>query len=158
MTDATELWTEVLANYDPQSLLTLTNIHDPAATVADTTVGQVAAQSVIDLWPAYAQVAYDSTSGLHVEVASKAVIAMLWDRGGTAASIAKQKWDDIFTDGVIAQVKMTSPRAHGGPRSNSGVTQSSELLADGSRGRPWSDLRSLPLGIMPSRRSTDPFD
>jgi len=155
MTDATDLWAAVEAAYVTEDLLNLTNTYDPTATAADDTVGASVSQSVIDLWPAYAQVAYDSSNALHVEVAMMGVIAKLWERGGTAATIAKQKWDDVFTDGVIERLKMTGPRAHAGPSSNSEVTASSELRADGGRNRPWSDRASLPLGTLPLDRSVD---
>jgi hypothetical protein len=155
MTDATDLWAAVEAHYNAQDLLNLTNLHDPTAITADDTVGVEVSQSVIDLWPAYAQVAYDSSDALHVEVAMMGVIAKLWERGGTAVSIAKMKWDEVFTDGVIQRLKMTGPRAHAGPSSNSEVTSSSELRSDGTRNRPWSDPKALPIGILPMGRGVD---
>jgi len=154
MTAATDLWTATVAAYDTEALLNLTNIHDPAASSPDTTVGQTASQSVIDLWPAYAQVDYDSTNALHVEVGIRAVIATLWERGGSATSVAKQKWDDVFTDSMIDMLKRTGPRGRQGPSTNSGVEQKSELLSDGSRARPWADISALPIGFMPMGRSS----
>lgn len=151
MTDATELWTAVVADYDADGLITLTNIRDRSATSVDTTVGQTAAQAVINLWPAYAQEAYDSTDALHVEVAEMAVIAMLWRRGGTSSTIAKVEWDEVFgADGLIARVRRTNARARSSPQSNSGVTQKAETI-NGRNVRGWSDRESLPNGIAPRR-------
>jgi hypothetical protein len=92
MTDAADLWTAVVASYNADGLLQLTNIRNRAATSIDTAVGQSAAQGVIDVWPVYAQSAYDATNATHVEVAKRGVIAMLWSRGGTASQIAKIEW------------------------------------------------------------------
>lgn len=151
---ASALWTEVKATYAPQDLLNLTNIHDTAAIVVDDTVGESAAQSVIDLWPAYAQVDYDTDNALHKEVASMAVIAKLFERGGVASDIARLKWDEVFTDGVIKKLKMTGPRAHGGPSSsNVYVKQSSEALSNTSSVLPWSDREAYPGNdLMPRRK------
>jgi len=151
----TALWTAVTAAYDADGLITLTNIRDRSATTIATSNGQTAAQAVIDLWPAYAEVAYDASDALHVEVAILGVIAILWRRGGTASTIEQVKWDEVFgTDGVMARVRRTGPRGHRGPSTNSGVEQASELNSDGSRVRGWADPESLPVGFLPSRRSS----
>jgi len=154
MTAATELFEAVKVAYDSAGLITLTNIRDRTGTTIDETVGDNTAQSVIDLWPAWANVAYDSTNALHVEVAIEGVIALLWRRGGTATEIEKVKWDQVFgDDGMISKVKDTGPRGRKGPSSNSNVTQHSGLLSNGARRRPWADVISLPHGIMPLSRS-----
>jgi len=153
---ASALWTAVVAAYDSNGLISLTNIRDRSATAIDTTVGQTAAQGVIDLWPAYAQVAYDSTSALHVEVAILGVIAMLWRRGGSASTIEQVKWEEVFAnDGVISRVRRTGPRGHQGPSSNSGVTQKAERTASGAKIRDWADRESLPPNWLPTRRSVN---
>lgn len=152
----TALWTHVKANYDSAGLITLTNIRDTSATAIDDTVGEAASQSVIDLWPAYAQIAYDASDALHVEVATLGVIAILWRRGGQATSIENVKWDEIFgDDGLISKVRRTDPRSHRGPSSNSGVQQASELTSSGQRVRGWSDRESLPVNWLPTRRSAE---
>ena len=152
MSDKSELWAAVVVSYDSDGLITLTNIRDRSATSVDTTAGEDAAQGVINLWPAYAQEAYDSTDDLHVEVGKRATIAMLWERGGTSSAIAKVEWDEVFSpDGLISRVRRTGARGRQGPNSNSGVTQKSELTANGRRVRGWADRDSLPTNWMPNR-------
>lgn len=148
---AADLWVAVKASYETTGLVTLTNIRNRGAVSIDDSVGEDAAQAVIDLWPAYAQEAYDATDALHVEVAKQGVLAVLWRRGGSSATIAEVKWAEVFSpDGLISRVRRTGARGHEGPVSNSGVSQASEL----SGGRPvrgWSDRESIPNGIMPRR-------
>ncbi len=151
---ATALWAAVVVSYDSQSLITLTNIHDRAETTIDTAQGEDAAQQVIDLWPAYVQNVYDENNALHVAVGKRATIAVLWERGGTAANIAKLEWDEVFTDTMLDRIKRTGPRGRQGPTSNSDVTQSTLAQVDGSRPLPWADPNSLPLGILPSNRGS----
>lgn len=156
MTAASDLWTAVKADYDAAGLLTLTNIRSRGATTINDTVGTAAAQAVINLWPIYAQTAYDQTNVMHVEVAELGVIAMLWRRGGSASSIEQVKWDEVFGDnGAVSKLKRTSSRGHASPGSNSGVQPSSELTQDGRPVLPWSDRRSLPLGILPQRLTAE---
>jgi len=154
MTDATDLWTAVVASYDEDGLITLTNIRDRAATTINTAVGQDAAQGVINLWPVYSQADYDGSNALHVEVAKMGVIALLWRRGGTAASIAKIEWDEVFSDeGTISKVRRTGARGRGRPSSNSGVMQRAETDGNGNLIRGWSDRDSLPVNWLPTQRS-----
>jgi len=151
VTSATELWTAIVADYDDTGLVTLTNIRDRSATSVDTSYGQTQAQAVINLWPAYADIDYDSTDALHVEVAEMGVIAILWRRGGSSTSIARVEWDEVFgAGGMIERVKMTGARARSSPASNSNVTQASGLTANGRKKRGWSESVSLPSGILPS--------
>ena len=96
MADNTDLWTATVAAYDSQGLIELTNLNDRSQTSVNGTVGQTAAQAVIDLWPAYAQVAYDGSNALHVEVGIMGVISMLWRRGGSSSTIEQVKWDEVF--------------------------------------------------------------
>jgi len=152
---ATALWTAVVASYPANGLISLTNIDDAAATTINTTFGENAAQAVIDLWPIYAQEAYDSSDATHVEVAKEGVIAMLWRRGGTSNTIAEVKWDSVFSpDGLISRVRRTGSRGHGSPSSNSGVSTKSEL-SNGRAVRGWADRDSLPPGYMPRRVLAD---
>ena len=152
---ASALWTAVLASYETTGLVTLTNQSDPSATAVVTATGEDAAQGVIDLWPAFAQEAYDASDALHVEVAKQGVIAMLWRRGGSAANIAEVRWEDVFSaDGLLSKVKRTGPRARQGPTTNSGVTQRAESV-DGQNVRGWSDRESMPDGHIPLRRTTN---
>lgn len=156
MTAASELWDAVTARYDSSGLVTLTNIRDRSATAIDDAVGEVAAQSVIDLWPLYAQVDYDQTNATHVEVAVFGVIAVLWRRGGAASSIEQVKWDTVFgPDGAIAKVKMTGPRGRAHPVSNSGVRTSSERTSSGEDVLGWSDAANLPPNYAPRTTPAD---
>lgn len=154
VTDASALWTAVVAAYPSQDLVSLTNIRDRDATTAVTAAGESAAQEVIDLWPLYAQVEYDSDNSTHVTVAKRGVIAVLWSRGGTAVQSAKIEWDEVFGDsGTISRVRRTGPRGRRGPVSNSEFEQPTGL-AGARTVRPWSHPSSLPLGIMPNTRTT----
>lgn len=152
---ASALWTAVKAAYDADGLITLTNIRDRAQTAVDDTVGQSAAQEVIDLWPLYAQEDYDPTDGQHVRVAEHGVIAVLWRRGGSSTSIEQVKWDEVFSpEGMVAKVRRTGPRGRQGPSTNSEVQQRSGLTSSGQKVRGWSDPDSLPGGrsFLPQRR------
>lgn len=155
MASADDLWDSVVVTYDEDGLIALTNIRDRSATTANASAGLSAAQGVIDVWPAYAQVEYDPTNALHVEVAKRATIAMLWSRGGSSSSIAKVEWDEVFGDGgLLEKIRRTSARGRQGPSTNSGVESSSEFLS-GRAVRGWSDRESLPREILPSRRTAD---
>jgi len=152
VTDATDLWDAVVASYDEDGLVALTNIRKADESTIDDTVGENAAQGVLNLWPAYAQVAYDGTDGLHVEVAKRGVIAMLQSRGGVSVEIAKIEWDEVFGDnGTISKVRKTGPRGHQGPATNSGV----QTVAEDRHGpvMGWGDRAALPNGILPNTRS-----
>jgi hypothetical protein len=140
------LWAYVKTVYSAEGLLTLTNIQDRSATAIDDTVGLAASDSVINLWPAYAQVAFDETNALHLEVAVEGVIAMLWRRGGSSTSIEQVKWDTVFgASGTIEKLRRTSPRARSGPSSNSStITSTPRTNRYG-----WSDTASLPPGFLP---------
>lgn len=141
-----DLWTYVKSVYSAEGLLTLTNIQDRSATAVNDTVGVAAAGSVINIWPTYAQVEFDETNALHLEVASEGVIAMLWRRGGASTSIEQVKWDTVFgADGTIEKLRRTSPRARSGPSSNSSTLTSTPP----PRRYGWSDTASLPPGFLP---------
>ncbi len=155
---APELWAAVVESYEESGLMALTNVRDRGATTINTAVGQNAAQAVIDLWPVYAQEAYDETDPAHVEVAKMGTIAVLWRRGGTATNIAKVEWDEVFSsEGLVTKVRRTGARGRAAPSSNSGVQQRSELAAGGMPVQGWSDTGSLPRGVLPSRRLHDPY-
>lgn len=158
MTDAQVLWAAVESSYDADGLITLTNIRDRSAVTINSAAGESAAQGVIDLWPIYAQEAFDATNALHVEVGKFATIAMLWRRGGSASSIAKVEWDEVFGDGgQLSKLRGTGSRGRAAPATNSGV----QSLAEARHGRSvlgWSDRDSIPSGILPSRRSSSPYD
>lgn len=153
---ASALWTATKTSYDSDGLITLSNIRDRAATTIDDTVGEDAAQAVINLWPIYAQTDYDASDATHVEVAKRGVIAVLWERGGTASEIAKVEWDEVFSpEGLISRVRRTGPRGRQGPSTNSGVSQKSELASGGQRVRGWADRESLPTNYLPNRTLAD---
>lgn len=150
---AAELWSAVVASYDADGLVTLTNIRDRAANAIDTAVGENAAQGVIDLWPIYAEADYDDANPQHVEVAKRATIALLWQRGGSASSIAKVEWDEVFgSEGMIGRIRRTGARGRQAPVTNSGVQTKSELAEGGRPVRGWADPDSLPGGTLPMRR------
>lgn len=152
MADQDTLWAAVVTSYDAAGLIALTNIRDRNATTVDTTAGTDAALGVINFWPAFAQVAFDVTDGLHLEVAKQGTIALLWRRGGSSTSIAKVEWDEVFSpEGLISMVRKTDARSHRGPSTNSGVTQKSETTQSGQRVRGWSDRDALPVNYMPRR-------
>lgn len=154
---ATALWAAVVLDYDSDGLLSLTNPRNPAASSIDTTTGESAAESVVNLWPVYAQAVYDSADAQHVEVAKLAVIAVLWRRGGTSTNIERIKWDEVFgANGAVESLRNTAARARPGPSSNSGVRQEAETTADGREVLGWSDPDALPGGrkYLPSRRTT----
>lgn len=151
MTAASDLWAAVVAGYDSDGLVSLTNIRNRGATTADSNAGESAAQDVVDLWPLYAQAAYDPLDAQHVVVGKRAVIAVLWSRGGTASSIAKVEYDEVFGDeGLISKVRKTGARARPGPSSSSGSRASSEVTS-GRAVRPWSDPESISQTHLPRR-------
>lgn len=155
---ADDLWDAVVVTYDEDGLIALTNVRDRSATTANASAGLSAAQGVIDIWPAYAQVEYDPTNALHVEVAKRAAIAMLWSRGGSSSTIAKVEWDEVFGEGgLLEKIRRTGARGRQGPVTNSGVQSSSEL-SSGQAVRGWSDRESIPSQILPSRRTASGDD
>ena len=65
---------------------------------------------MIDLWPSYAEVAYDSSNALHEEIAMEWLIAIMWRRGGTATTIDEVKWDQVVgPNGMIEKLKLSMP-------------------------------------------------
>lgn len=145
MTDATDLWDAFKDRYSTADQVSLTNIDNRTATTVDDTAGAQAAQSVINLWPAYAEVEYDSTDTLHVEVGTFGVAALLWRRGGTATNIEEVKFEQVFgPGGMIEKVRRTGPRGRVSPSSTSRIRTSRDN--DGAVVEPygWSDVRSLP--------------
>lgn len=148
---ATALWAAVVVAYESKGLITLTNIRDRSASAIDTTVGESAAQQVIDLFPLFVQADYDAADARHVAVGMRATIAELWERGGSAAKIAKIEGEEVYGDnGLMEKLRQTSSRARPEPDTNSGVTQSVEQI-DGQNVQGWSDLGSQARGTMPSR-------
>lgn len=158
MADKDTLWAYVKTVYDDDGLKTLTNIRDRDATAIDDDVGTAAAFSTINLWPIYAQVAFDVDDATHLEVAAFGVIATLWARGGTAQSIQQVSWDHVFGDGgLIEKVRRTGPRAHRAPKSNSSIQTSAEN-ENGVTPYGWSDRKNVPPGILPRSTAPDSVD
>ncbi len=154
MAAAADLWTAVKADYDPDGLITLTNIRDRSVTAIDDANGTAAAQAVIDLWPIFAQAEYDPTDNADLQVAEMGVIAMLWRRGGASSVIEQVKWDEVFgSSGLLLKLRDTRARARIVPQSNSGVSQAPERDAGGHNVRGWSDRESLPVGVLSNRIS-----
>ncbi len=155
MANKDTVWAYTKTVYDAAGLVTLTNVRDRTATAIDDDVGTAAAASVLNLWPLYVQASFDVTDATHVEVAARGVIAILWERGGAATSIERQKWDTIFGAGGIAErLRNTGARGRPGPASTSGVTSSGDS-DDGTLRRPWADRRSLPPGFLPNSMPAD---
>lgn len=158
MADKDTLWTAVKAAYVTEALLPITNIHDETATSINDTVGTEAARQLIGIWPSYAEVTFAIANEAHLMVAIEGTVAILQRRGGTSSATAKRQWDDVFGEGgMLVRLKLTSPRGHLGPSSNSGVTQKAETV-NGQRVRPWSDPVSLPGGgqfLLPRRVISD---
>jgi len=153
---ATALWTAVTSAYSAQAMTELSNPDDRAAVAASTANGENAAQAVIDLWPLYAQVDYDASNDLHVQVGVMAVIAVLHRRGGSSSTIDKVTWDEVFgDDGMMTKVRRTGPRARQRPVISGSTERSSEATAAGGNVRPWSDRDSRPAGLSPDRNPAD---
>lgn len=149
------LWIEVKKSYDEQGLIELTGVRDPAQTSISDARGERACQSVINMWPMYAQETYDSTDSLHVEVAKEAVIAMLYRRGGTSQTIANTKWENVFGEGgLISMLRKTNARSRQAPSTNSGLTHKRENATGGNK-RPWASAEALPDGILPNRQASN---
>lgn len=158
MTAATDLWTAVVARYPDSALVQLTNLGDRTTATVDTARGQLAAQAVINLWPLYAQAAYDETDAEQVEVATFGVIAVLQRRGGAARELANIRWGEVFgDDGLIAKFRETNARGRPSPMSNADILTSGDRDAGEPQRYGWSDRRSLPPGFLPRRgsRTTD---
>lgn len=146
------LWEATKASYDEDGLIALTNVRNRAAVTINDVAGEDAAAGVIALWPVYAQEPFDNCNPTHIEVGKRAVIAMLWARGGTATTIAQVNWDEVFSpDGMISKVRRTGARGRMAPRSNSDVRAARPTEAY----RGWADADALPPGVMPSRWRAD---
>lgn len=145
---ATALWSAVLAAYETEGLVTLTNVRDPSAVSVDDTVGESAAQQFIDLFPMFAGRDYDAADAQHVAVGMRGTIAILFERGGTSQEIAEIEWKEVFgAEGLLSRLRFTEGgRGRQGPSSNSGVRQRRESTSLGQRVRGWSDPDSLPRG------------
>lgn len=154
-TDVSTLWSAVQSRYVTSILARLTNVEAPEATSINSTVGQSACTTVLGLWPAYAQIDFDRTNDLHIEVAVSGVIAELWRRGGSASSAAKVEWEQVWgSGGMVEQLRRTDPRSHRAPQTNSGVQQTAEDRY-GRKIMGWSDIDALPHGVLPRRRLAD---
>jgi len=147
MTDATDLWDSVVANYPSEGILSLSRPRQNEENTVDTAYGVTAAQEAIDSFPLFAQIVYDAADAQHVLVGRRAVIAILYERGGTSSEIAKVEWDEVFGDGgLMEKLQRTGARGRTTGATNSGVRQRTELTSDGKRVRGWSDPDALPGG------------
>lgn len=147
-----DLWAAVQSSYGNASLISLTNPDDPGASTLGSAFALDACVDVIALWPAYAQVAFDSTNELHLAVAKQGVIALFWKRGGTASESQRIEWDDVFADGgVIEKVRQTSPRGRPEPSSTSAIQTSTDVA--NSYG--WADPKRLPPGTLPGNPAVE---
>lgn len=146
MADADTVWAAVVERYSEPDLSQMTNPRQPEAMGRiNTTFGTKAAEACLSFWPAYAQVEFDATNPLHLEVAVSGTIAVLFARGGTSTEIARIGWDEVFSnpDSMMAQLRNTGPRGRPKPISSAPDTDNS-----GRPLKPWS--KSYPDGLMPS--------
>ena len=149
---ASALWTSCKSNYHTQGLIELTNVQNRSATATDDTVGQLAAQAVINLWPIYTQIAYDSSDALHVEIAMQGVISMLYRRGGASTQIEQVKWDSVWDDeGLMGQLRKVKARGRKKPQI-SGMTKATRATRET---KPWSDAARLPVNYLPRSSSEE---
>tara|TARA_R100001510_G_C7605048_1_gene170497 strand:+ start:534 stop:998 length:465 start_codon:yes stop_codon:yes gene_type:complete len=149
---AAALWTTCKSNYDTQGLVELTNIRDRTATTIDDTVGEAAAQAVINLWPIYTQVDYDSTSALHVEIAMQGVISLLYRRGGASTQIEQVRWESVWDDeGLMGRLRKTNVRGRKPPKISGNIKAS----RPSRQSKPWSDSQSLPVNYLPRQFDQD---
>lgn len=150
-----DLWAAVQGSYSEATLVSLTRIDDPDESTIDATFGLNACADVIALWPAYAQVDFDSTSGLHLAAAKQAVIALFWKRGGVASEAQRIEWEDVWgPDGPIVKIQRTGPRARISPSSNSDLQTTGDTA--GQFG--WADPASLPDGTLPTNANAEDED
>lgn len=132
----TALATAVEARYPAQVLNELTNPRDSTATSFNSTKLEQAVTSVQVYFATHAQEDYDSTVGIHVEVAVRGVIALLQSWGGSAQGVARIKWDAWLEE--VKAVRNTRARARLEPATNSELTPSDEV--DGTQEvRPFAD-------------------
>lgn len=153
MADKDTIWTAVKAAYDEPGLKSLTNINVSDQTTVNDVAGTSAAEHVLALWPSHVEADFVVTVAAHMAVALRATIAVLWERGGSASTIAKVKWDDVFTDeGLMGNLRRTGARGRVGPSTNA-----PDVSASGGELLPWSHRKSMPVGYLPSRRG-DRYD
>lgn len=146
-----DLWTAVKDRYDEQGLISLTNVRDRSKKVIDDDTGTQAAADVILSYYIDVQADYDETSAIHVMLATEGVIAMLWKRGGTAATIQRVKWEDWIARAQA--LKGVEPRGHAAPGTNSTLQPTRDCYGH-TPCRPWADKINF-RGLLPRRgRST----
>lgn len=144
-----DLWTAVKDRYDEPGLISLTNVRKRDVGAINDTVGTQAAKDVILSFYVDVQTDYNPTSEVHLMMATEGVIAMLWRRGGTAATIQRVKWED-WVERATA-LKMVEPRGHAAPGTNSGLQPTKDCY--GHRPcRPWADKINF-RGLLPRRRA-----
>lgn len=143
---ASELWAAVKSRYDEQGLISLTNIRKRNAGSINNDVGEQAADDVILAFYTDVQTDYDHTSDYHLAVGVEGVIAMLWKRGGTAATIAKVKWEDWVERAKT--LKNVEPRGHAEPNTTSGLQPTKDGENISGRRHPWADRINF-RGLLP---------
>lgn len=149
MADKDTVWTAVKSAYDSDGLISLTNVRDNAATTIDDTAGTSAADHALNLWPLYAEIDFDVLDLRHLAVAIRAVIAVLWERGGVGTAAGQQEWKEVFSDedGLMSRLRRTESRGQGGPS-----TSGPDVTTTGREVRPWSARESMPVGYLPGVR------
>lgn len=145
---AAALWSSVVANYDNQTLVELTNQSATGETAINNARGESAAQEVIDLWPSYAQEVFDVTNAAALPAARHGVIAVLWMRGGSAQEVGRVEWDRVFGSGGMVEAYLEG-------EARARVVPKSTTPRDSLRRKvePWSSRQSLPHGLLPNQRT-----
>ena len=148
-----DLWTAVKDRYDEPGLISLTNVRKRNEGTINDAVGTQASKDVILSYYIDVQTDYDPASEVHLMLACEGVIAMLWKRGGTAATISKVKFEDWI---LRAQaLKGVEPRGHAAPGTNSSL-QPSPDCGGHTPCRPWADRMNF-RGLLPRRGRADPY-
>ena len=85
----------------------------------------------------------------NIAVAIRWVISVLYERGGFSAEIAREEYKEVVSDdnGLISRLRRTGARGRQAP------STSAPDLSNGKELRPYSHIKSLPVGFMPSTRT-----
>lgn len=140
---------DVIARVPSGMLVALTNPRGGAAPTSNDSGWLERACTSIQTWfETYAQEPYDSSVGIHVEVAVKGVVALLKTWGAGEYAMSAESWDAWRLE--CERVRETRSRGRIVPTTSSELTPSDEV-SPGSTVRPWSDPAHL-RGLVPGGR------